>query len=321
METNGVGVENQYRHHAKNVDDKQNHGKSNSGEEQSVSDKNSNPQDSVEISDWARQLFDTNKRNINKSSEEVQVNKNDTDNIIVNEKLKAQADFRSKAFLSKEAANYFSDFVGSLDGKVEKSYDIMNKLYDTLNPAPSNQMDSTNNPFPQLTYDYFATSSSKDGMVNIFDDLERQAAQREDGKKLAEYIAQNYFDDPDEAKAFMDKVNEVIADSEKRDEERLNLFTNRMEMIEAMRNEVEAAVEASGGKRTDPEEAEARIRQMYPEYDPSTVKTYDEIYKDAVGESSIQDWFAGLINNARQSINNTPIENLLGKYGIFNTYR
>jgi hypothetical protein len=45
-------------------------------------------------------------------------------------------------------------------------------------------------------------------------DLENQAANREAGRDLAKYITENYFDDPKEAKAFMDKIDGYIRHSE-----------------------------------------------------------------------------------------------------------
>jgi len=49
-------------------------------------------------------------------------------------------------------------------------------------------------------------------------DLETLAENREAGRDLAKYIAENYFDNPDEAKAFMDKIDEYIKKSELRDQ-------------------------------------------------------------------------------------------------------
>jgi len=47
--------------------------------------------------------------------------------------------------------------------------------------------------------------------------LESIAINREAGRDLAKYIAENYFDDPKEAKAFVDKINEYIKTSELQD--------------------------------------------------------------------------------------------------------
>jgi hypothetical protein len=49
-------------------------------------------------------------------------------------------------------------------------------------------------------------------------DLETRVANREAGRDLAKYIAENYFDDPKEAQAFMDKINKYIKNSELRDQ-------------------------------------------------------------------------------------------------------
>ena len=45
-----------------------------------------------------------------------------------------------------------------------------------------------------------------------------RADDREIGRNLAEYIAEKYFDDPKEAQAFMDKINEFIKRDEEADE-------------------------------------------------------------------------------------------------------
>jgi hypothetical protein len=49
-------------------------------------------------------------------------------------------------------------------------------------------------------------------------EFEAFAANREAGRDLAKYIAENYFDDPKEAQAFMDKINKYIENSELRDQ-------------------------------------------------------------------------------------------------------
>ncbi|MDR2593163.1 MAG: hypothetical protein LBC87_00125 [Fibromonadaceae bacterium] len=49
-------------------------------------------------------------------------------------------------------------------------------------------------------------------------EFEAFAANREAGRDLAKYIAENYFDDPEEAQAFMDKINKYIKNSELRDQ-------------------------------------------------------------------------------------------------------
>jgi len=46
---------------------------------------------------------------------------------------------------------------------------------------------------------------------------ETRAANREAARELAKYIAENYIDNPDEAQAFIDKINKYIEDSEKLD--------------------------------------------------------------------------------------------------------
>jgi hypothetical protein len=50
--------------------------------------------------------------------------------------------------------------------------------------------------------------------TNSDTDLETRIA----GKDLAKYIAENYFDDPKEAKAFMDQIDKYIKNSELRDQ-------------------------------------------------------------------------------------------------------
>jgi len=59
-----------------------------------------------------------------------------------------------------------------------------------------------------------------DAAITITDpkEFEAFAANREAGRDLAKYIAENYFDDPKEAQAFMDKINQYIKNSELRDQ-------------------------------------------------------------------------------------------------------
>jgi hypothetical protein len=73
-----------------------------------------------------------------------------------------------------------------LDGRVENAYDVAMQLGNMV----------------------FNTSNT---------DLETRAADREAGRELAKHIAENYFDDPKEAQAFMDKINKYIENSELRD--------------------------------------------------------------------------------------------------------
>jgi len=49
-------------------------------------------------------------------------------------------------------------------------------------------------------------------------EFEALAANREAGRDLAKYIAENYFDDPEEAKKFMEQMNKYIKNSELRDQ-------------------------------------------------------------------------------------------------------
>jgi hypothetical protein len=48
-------------------------------------------------------------------------------------------------------------------------------------------------------------------------DLETRAANREAGKDMAKYIAENYFSDPEQARKFMDSINKFAEMSEARD--------------------------------------------------------------------------------------------------------
>jgi len=80
-------------------------------------------------------------------------------------------------------------------------------IYNALNGKTENALDIA----VQLGNMVFASNPSGT-------DLETRTADREAGRDLAKYIAENYFDDPKEAQAFMDKINKYIKNSELRDQ-------------------------------------------------------------------------------------------------------
>jgi hypothetical protein len=66
--------------------------------------------------------------------------------------------------------------------------------------------------------DIYDVSSQLGDMLFSYDpNVETRAADREAGKDLAKYIADNYFDDPEEAQAFMNTINKLAELSEARD--------------------------------------------------------------------------------------------------------
>jgi len=168
---------------------------------------------------------------------------------------------------------------------VENPTELMRQLYGMLSASP---------PARELGVTYSDTT---------INELESQAAQREAGKKLAEYMAQNYFDDPDEAKAFMDIVNKFANEYEKRDEERLDRWVKTRKQMEDAHAKIEAEINAYA--------AAHRLEQIAPEPD-------SESYKDAwqslvKKDSSVHDWFANFIDKVKSSI---KIEDLLAKSNI-----
>jgi hypothetical protein len=88
------------------------------------------------------------------------------------------------------SAEYF--IFNALNGKVENAFDIAVQLGEMV-----------------FADEHYGTPGK---------DLETAAADREAGRDLAKYIAENYFDNPEEAKAFMDKINKFIKNSEMRDQ-------------------------------------------------------------------------------------------------------
>jgi len=134
-----------------------------------------------------------------------------------------------------------------------------------------------------------------------FKDLELTANSREAGKKLAEYIAQNYFNDPDKAKAFMDKINEFAYENEMRDEDTLNFWAENMKKME-----------------------QAQLQAQYPPNNvaaPSQPKlppsSYDDAFQSIVEKGgSVHDWFANFIGKAAKSVQNLSIQDLLAKYSV-----
>ncbi|MDR1829859.1 MAG: hypothetical protein LBQ76_03725, partial [Candidatus Fibromonas sp.] len=60
---------------------------------------------------------------------------------------------------------------------------------------------------------------------------ETRAMNREEGKMLAEYLSQNYFEDPEEAKAFMDTISKWAYKSEMRDKGYMFMNSVHSDMI------------------------------------------------------------------------------------------
>jgi hypothetical protein len=144
-----------------------------------------------------------------------------------------------------------------------------------------------------------------------FKDLELTANSREAGKKLAEYIAQNYFNDPDKAKAFMDNINEIAYKNEMRDEDTLNFWAENMKKMEDISAKDRAQLQAQY-----PPNNVAAPSQPKPDLSEPT-SSYDDAFQSIVEKGeSVHDWFANFIGKAAKSVQNLSIQDLLAKYSV-----
>jgi len=302
MEASSIGTKHQPQTHARGV---------RNDYRPRLSDDNHRKEDSVTISEEARQRQLLTLRKLE-----------DTDGTpFKSDDLKAFLDERraiKEEMMRNQPAEYAtvltsSGLMGntgylinkSLEEKVENVDELMQQLHKMLSASSS----IFTRPPDISYYDGDTLVETWCGDKTI-EDLEWNAAQREAGKKLAEYIAQNYLENPDEAKAFMDAVNKLANEYEKRDEERLNSWVERKRWIEAdvAKRQEEAA---RTGTLTDPETIKARLNQIAPEADPFSDSYIDAWQSLVIKGSSIKDWFANLIDRAKSSI---KIEDLLGKY-------
>jgi hypothetical protein len=189
----------------------------------------------------------------------------------------------------------------ALNGKVENSGELIDQLKGMLTAKTT-----------------FHSLSN----VTFIDELGSAARQREEGKRLAEYIAQNYIDDPDEAKAFMKAVNKMVSFWEQEDEEILNRWTEREK---AYNDALEESMKkmAALGRNQSQESIQARLKEMEEKYgsDPFPKAYLDAQQSLVVKNGSVQDYFAGLINNIKSSFSSTSIQNLLGRYGLSSIYK
>jgi len=144
-----------------------------------------------------------------------------------------------------------------------------------------------------------------------FKDLELTANSREAGKKLAEYIAQNYFNDPDKAKAFMDKINEIAYKNEMRDEDTLSFWAENMKKMEDISAKDRAQLQAQY-----PPNNVAAPSQSKPDLSEPP-SSYDDAFQSIVEKGeSVHNWFANFIGKAAKSVHNLSIQDLLAKYSV-----
>jgi hypothetical protein len=129
-------------------------------------------------------------------------------------------------FLNSECSNPLSaeHFIyNALNGKVENAFDVAvqlgNMVFDSrfIFNGEATFEDKSGAKWIKVGT---GLSRIPDAAITITDpkEFEAFAANREAGRDLAKYIAENYFDDPKEAQAFMDKINQYIKNSELRDQ-------------------------------------------------------------------------------------------------------
>jgi len=290
MEASNIGTKHQPQTHTRGV---------RNDHRPQLSSDNPRKEDSVTISKEGRQLLtlrEVENDDLKALLDEFRARKRE-----LQESLSFEYDASTPTETTTSSGPIDKTFINrALEGKVENPAELMRQLYGMLSASP---------PARELGVTYFGDTT--------ISELESQAAQREAGKKLAEYMAQNYFEDPDEAKAFMDMINKFANEYEKRDEERLDRWVNMRKQMEDAHAKIEAEINAYAAAhgynadehRTDPEIIKARLEQIAPEPD-------SESYKDAwqslvKKDSSVHDWFANFIDKVKSSI---KIEDLLGKY-------
>jgi len=144
-----------------------------------------------------------------------------------------------------------------------------------------------------------------------FKDLELTAKSREAGKKLAEYIAQNYFNDPDKAKAFMDAINEDAHENEMRDENTLNFWVENMKKMAAISAQLHPQLQVQSTPSVATLEAHGQTK----------LNPYELLHLDATNSlikkgESVHDWFANFIGKAKSSVQSMSIQDLLAKYRV-----
>jgi len=145
----------------------------------------------------------------------------------------------------------------------------------------------------------------------IFKDLESTANSREAGKKLAEYIAQNYFNDPDKAKAFMDDINKDAYENEMRDENTLNFWAENMKKMAAISAQLHPQLQVQSTPSVATLEAHGQTK----------LNPYELLHLDATNSlikkgESVHDWFANFIGKAKSSVQSMSIQDLLAKYKV-----
>ena len=156
--------------------------------------------------------------------------------------------------------------------------------------------------------DHLLNVSSYDSTFTTIEDLELTANSREAGKKLAEYIAQNYFNDPGKAKAFMDNINKDAYENEMRDENTLNIWAENMKKMQIISARIHAQLQAQYPNVAAPSQ---------PKLDLSKPSSYVDAFQSLVEKGeSVHDWFTNFIGKAKSSVQSLSIQDLLAKYKV-----
>jgi hypothetical protein len=162
---------------------------------------------------------------------------------------------------------------------------------------------------------FMVNASPSERLLNVsysgettFKDLESTAKSREAGKKLAEYIAENYFNDPDKAKAFMDSINENIRENEMRDENTLNFWVENEKKMRAISAQLHPQLQAQY-----PSSVAAPGQPKLDYYELLHVNAVQSL---VIKGESVHDWFTNFTGQAKSSVQNMSIQDLLAKYSV-----
>jgi hypothetical protein len=140
----------------------------------------------------------------------------------------------------------------ALNGKVENAFDIAVQLGEMV--------------FSDMVFAYEPYGK----------DLETAAADRAAGRDLAKYIAENYFDDPEEAKAFMDKINKFIKNSELRDQGYIIYFADGDPMKPNPPSEFDQWLEKTGQTELYKEEMNRLNAELNAKYDAGLISREEQ---------------------------------------------
>ena len=128
----------------------------------------------------------------------------------------------------------------------DKQKAMLQESFDSIREEKRAEFEDSLIHYGEYSYEYYVYSALEGKVENanklagqlgsmFFGDrnesAETRAMNREEGKMLAEYISQNYFENPDEAKAFMDTIDKWAFKSEMRDKGYMVMNSVHSDMI------------------------------------------------------------------------------------------